>query len=87
MATPTATKPVEFVDLLIAVAGIVIFISVVLILAFVEIPKDNMQLFTVVVSFISGAWLGTVITNRFGSSKGSDEKTAALTDIAKTATE
>ena len=84
---PPPSRPVEFVDLVLAIMGVGLIPLIIGLLAFVTIPKDNMPLLASVVSFVTGVMVGTVINNRFGSSKSSDQKTDTLSAIATKATE
>lgn len=75
----------------ILVAAVVIgFFAFLIVLAFVNIPKENKDL----VNMLLGAFIvsfTTVISYRFGSSKGSAEKDVTIaqqnTDIIKTITD
>jgi hypothetical protein len=79
---PAPNRPIDFVDVALVIGGIAVVVGILFILAFQTVPKDNMIVFTAFVSFVTGAWVGPIIGNRFGSSKGSEDKTAALVDLA-----
>lgn len=80
-------KPVEFIDIVLVCAGVAMVPGIILILAFANIPDKNMPVLAGLIGFVSGTWLGAVINNRFGSSKGSATKDGVIADIAKKAAE
>lgn len=81
------TRPVEMIDYILVVSGVVTLPAIILILAFVPIPDKNLPLFASAVSFVLGVLLGTIINNRFGASKGGGQTTDALSAIALKASE
>lgn len=58
------------------------FFGVLGMLAFAELPEGTRQIVNIMVGFL-GAGFGSVMQYYFGSSKGSKDKTAALTAIGK----
>lgn len=61
---------------------LIVFLALVMgALAFLPIPKENLQLFTALAMLIAGA-VGTFVGYRWGSSKGSQAKDATIAAMA-----
>lgn len=72
----------EKVMLWLGVAAVSIGAILVVMLFFVPIPEENKSLVDVSLGLVLG-WGGAVMQFYFGSSKGSADKTAAMTESAK----
>lgn len=70
-------------------AVITVFMFVVLILAFHEIPETNRELFIHLMGIIEGAFVGGLVSSFFGSSKKEHEHsdTSSETSTTQTKTE
>lgn len=68
-------------DAAVVLSLIVLLGGVLLILAFVQIPKDNLTLFGSIGSGVVGAGIAAYIGYRWGSSKGSQAKDDAIATL------
>jgi len=77
-------KNTELISLILIISVIVMSALIMLGLFFITIPKENQQMVNIFAGAIITGALLTVFNWRFGSSKGSADKTSAMTDASKT---
>jgi uncharacterized BrkB/YihY/UPF0761 family membrane protein len=76
-------KNTELISLILIISVIAMSALIMLGLFFVTIPKENQQMVNIFAGAIITGALLTVFNWRFGSSKGSADKTTAMTKTAE----
>jgi hypothetical protein len=73
----------DMISVILVLAAVLITALMILGLFFVNIPENNKDMVNIIVGVVIGGAFQTLYNWRFGSSKGSADKTAAMTDTAK----
>lgn len=74
----------DLISLILVIAAVLITALMILGLFFIDIPENNKDMVNIVVGIVIGGAFATLYNWRFGSSKGSADKTAIIgkTDAA-----
>ena len=73
----------NLISLILVIAAVALTTLIIIGLFFINVPSDNKDMVNIIVGIVIGGAFATLYNWRFGSSKGSADKTAAMTDTAK----
>ena len=73
----------NLISLILVIAAVALTFLIIIGLFFIAIPADNKDMVNIIVGIVIGGAFATLYNWRFGSSKGSADKTTAMAETAK----